>query len=381
VNVTTLDLVEQRIRAAARAGLAHEPQVVEVVRPERAEHGDFSTNLALQAAATLKRPPRDIAAALVAALGAQPDDELLVRAEVAGPGFVNVWLAPRHVEQAVDSIRAHGLVYGRTRTDDPRKINVEFVSANPTGPLTVGNARGAFVGDLLCRVLEAAGHNVTREYYFNDTGGQVERLGLSVAALKRGQAVPEDGYHGDYVEDLARDLPDDVWQQAQAGEPKAGWVIGGWASERIRAGIEASLAHLGVRFDVWTTEGSLHDRGFVGRGIDQLKQAGYMYEQDGALWFRSTDFGDDKDRVVIRSNGEPTYFASDIGYVAESSAAALTSSSTSGAPITTAPSPGSRTRPRRWASTGTRSTSCSSPGCASCATARKCRCPSAQASS
>ena len=316
MNGTTRDLVEQRLRSAAEAALGQELDGIEILRPERAEHGDFSTNLALKAASALKRPPRDIAAALVAALGAR-HDELIVRAEVAGPGFVNVWLAPAHVERSVDSIRGAGLDYGRTQTDSPSRINVEFVSANPTGPLTVGNARGAFVGDLLCRVLEAVGHEVTREYYFNDTGGQVERLGRSIAALKRGETVPEDGYHGDYVRDLADALPEDVWQQAEADESRAGWVIGAWASERVRAGIEASLAHLGVRFDVWTTEGSVNDNGWPKRALEKLRQAAFIYEQDGATWFRSTEFGDDKDRVVIRSNGEPTYFSSDIGYVVE----------------------------------------------------------------
>ncbi|HEY5489409.1 MAG TPA: arginine--tRNA ligase, partial [Candidatus Limnocylindrales bacterium] len=207
--------------------------------------------------------------------------------------------------------------YGRSQTAKAKKINVEFVSANPTGPLTVGNARGAFVGDLLCRVLEAVGHEVTREYYFNDSGGQVERLGLSVLALANNQAVPEDGYHGEYVAGMAKELPPEIRQQAEADATKAGWVVGAWASERIRTAIERSLENLGTHFDVWTTEGSIHDEGWVTRGIEQLKQTGYMYEQDGALWFRSTQFGDDKDRVVIRSNGGPTYFASDIGYVLE----------------------------------------------------------------
>ena len=311
------DEVEQRIRAGAKAALGYDPDVVEIVRPQQPEHGDFSTNLALKAAGTLKRPPRQIAEAVVNALNDGAAEDLIARAEAAGPGFVNVWLRPDHVERAVDALRAADLDHGKTTIAAPQRVNVEFVSANPTGPLTVGNARGAFVGDLLCRVLEAVGHAVTREYYFNDTGGQVERLGLSVRALKRNEPIPNDGYHGEYVPDLARDLPDDVWQQAEADEARAGWIIGAWASERIRAGIEASLAHLGVKFDVWTTEGSIHELGFARRGIDQLKQAGYLYEQDGALWFRSTAFGDDKDRVVIRSNGEPTYFASDIGYVME----------------------------------------------------------------
>ncbi len=311
---TTRDLVERRIRAVAQTALGIQPDLIEVMRPQTAEHGDFSTNLAMKLARDLKRPPRDIANDLATALAA---DDVIARAEVAGPGFVNVWLNPSHVEQSVDAIRAAGLDYGRSQTASPKSINVEFVSANPTGPLTVGNARGAFVGDLLCRVLDAVGHKTTREYYFNDFGSQVEKLGQSVWALHQGRAVPDDGYHGDYVAPLAQDLPQEVATQAASDEAKAGWVVGAWASERVRAGIERSLATLGVRFDVWTGEGSIHDKGWVQRGIDELKAAGYMYEQDGALWFRSTDFGDDKDRVVIRSNTEPTYFASDIGYVLE----------------------------------------------------------------
>ena len=313
---TTRDLVEQRIRAAAQVALGVQPDVVEVARPHDADHGDFATNLAMKLARELKRRPSDIAADLVKQL-TDTSDGLIARTEVAGPGFVNVWLNPRHVEQQVDAIRAAGLDYGRSQTQQPKKIDIEFVSANPTGPLTVGNARGAFVGDLLCRVLEAVGHEVTREYYFNDSGGQVERLGLSVWALANNQAVPDDGYHGEYVADMAKEVPPDVRQQAEADATKAGWIVGAWASERIRKGIEHSLENLGTHFDMWTTEGSIHDAGWVERGIEQLKQTGYMYEQDGALWFKSTQFGDDKDRVVIRSNGEPTYFASDIGYVIE----------------------------------------------------------------
>jgi arginyl-tRNA synthetase len=311
---TTRDLVEQQIRAAAKARLDYEPVTIEVAAPQQAEHGDYSTNLAMQAARDLKRPPRDIAAALVEGL---TSDGLIARAEVAGPGFVNVWLEPPYVENSVDTIRAAGLEYGRSQASRPKSINVEFVSANPTGPLTVGNARGAFVGDLLCRVLEAVGHKTTREYYFNDNGSQVERLGQSVLAVAAGREVPEDGYHGDYVTPIANELPADLRAQADAEPDKAGWIVGAWASERIRAGIERSLQNLGVRFDVWKGEGSLHTEGWVKRGVEQLTSAGYMHEHDGALWFKSTSFGDDKDRVVIRSNGDPTYFASDIGYVVE----------------------------------------------------------------
>jgi arginyl-tRNA synthetase len=316
---TIRDLVEQRLRAALRsvAPDVAEGATIEVARPQLAEHGDFSTNLALQLAGSLKQPPRQIAEALVAALGATSQDELLSRAETAGPGFVNVWLTPSRVELAVDEIRADPETYGTAQAAKPERINVEFVSANPTGPLTVGNARGAFVGDLLCRVLEAVGHQVTREYYFNDSGAQVEKLGLSLRAIREGDEVPEEGYHGDYVRDLAPNISPGVLSLAEETPARTGWIYGEWATEQIRAGIEASLERLGVHFDVWKSESSLHNEGWVGRGIEQLKAKGYMYEQDGALWFKSTEFGDDKDRVVIRTNGEPTYFASDIGYVVE----------------------------------------------------------------
>jgi arginyl-tRNA synthetase len=173
------------------------------------------------------------------------------------------------------------------------------------------------VGDLLCRVLEAGGQSVIREYYFNDSGAQVTHLGDSVVAVRRGEPVPEDGYKGAYVETLAAELPDDVWTAATAEGANPGEVVGAWASVRVREGIEASLARLGVRFDVWKSEASLHDEGWVERAVERLRDAGYVYEQDGAVWFRSTDFGDDKDRVIYRSDGRPTYFAADIGYVTE----------------------------------------------------------------
>ncbi len=320
---TTRDLVRDRVVAAFIAAVEDgrlppfppEPPVVfDVTRPASPEHGDFATNAALKMAGKMGKPPREIATVLAAAIGA---DDVIAKVDVAGPGFVNIFLAPAYVERAVDEIRAAGMDYGRSTLESPRKINVEFVSANPTGPLHVGNARGAFVGDLLCRVLEAAGVDVTREYYFNDSGSQVENLGKSVVALKNGQPVPDDGYHGDYVAPLAEQLPEDVWNRAQSEPDRAGWIVGEWATEQVRGGIERSLENLGVHFDHWKSEGSLHRDGYVARAIEKLKASDDIYEQDGALWFRSTKYGDDKDRVVIRSNGEPTYFASDIGYVSE----------------------------------------------------------------
>ena len=310
-------LVKERLRDALAEAVPDAPTNVEieVVRPQVAEHGDFSTNVALKLAGPLKKPPRQIAEAVVSTMRTASADGLVQRAEVAGPGFINLWLTPGQIERAVDQIRANPDTYGAVRVAQPQRLNVEFVSANPTGPLTVGNARGAFVGDLLCRVLEAVGHDVTREYYFNDAGTQVELLGASVKALKLGQPVPDDGYHGQYVADLANALPEDVWQPAQADESNANLILGEWASREIRNGIEASLERLGVHFDAWTSEQTLVDEGWVERGVEKLKQAGHVYEQDGALWFRSTSFGDDKDRVIFRSNGEPTYFAKDIGYL------------------------------------------------------------------
>ncbi|MFO1539680.1 MAG: arginine--tRNA ligase [Chloroflexota bacterium] len=289
---------------------------VEVEHPANPDHGDLATNLALKLAKPLRRPPMAIAEALAAALRAAPDG-LAEAVTVAAPGFLNLRIAPAALEAALDAARRADAAFGRVRAAVPQKVNVEFVSANPTGPLTVGNARGAFVGDLLCRVLEAGGHTVTREYYFNDSGRQVRVLGASVAAHRRGEALPEEAYRGAYVEDLAQALPDDVWAAASAPGADTDGIAGAWASERIRAGIQASLAHLGVDFDVWKSEASLHRDGWVARAVERLRAGGHIYEEDGATWFRSTTFGDDKDRVITRGNGEPTYFAADIGYVTE----------------------------------------------------------------
>ncbi|CAN5814927.1 arginine--tRNA ligase [soil metagenome] len=293
---------------------------VELTRPQNQEHGDLATNLAMKLARPLRRPPLQIAGALVDALragGSMGDAGPILSADMAAPGFVNLRLAPATLENSLDGVRRAGMLFGRVAAPHPQRINVEFVSANPTGPLTVGNARGAFVGDLLSRVLEAGGHHVTREYYFNDTNRQIVMLGASIAAHHTNQPIPQDGYHGEYVRDLSQELPEEIWSRAmEAGEDRD-VIIGSWAGQQVRSGIEASLEALGVRFDVWKTEGSLHTEGWVERAIDRLRDGGHVYEQDGALWFRSTTFGDDKDRVIFRSDGSPTYFAADIGYVTE----------------------------------------------------------------
>lgn len=294
------------------------PPLVEVERPTDPSHGDLASNLALKLARPLRRPPLAIAAAIARLV----EDPAVAAVEVAPPGFLNVRLAPAFVAAALDAALQAGPGYGRVASPEAaaHRINVEFVSANPTGPLHIGNARGAFVGDLLCRVLEAAGHTVTREYYFNDFGAQVRNLGASVRAVRAGQPIPEDGYRGAYVEALAEAVPADVWSRAAAEDPggaEADQVLGAWASEQVRAGIESSLARLGVRFDVWKSEGSLYAEGHVAAALERLAAAGTTYERDGALWFRSTAYGDDKDRVLRKSNGQHTYFGSDVGYLVD----------------------------------------------------------------
>ena len=317
------DAVARAWDAAVRAGTLPEIEsdlprpAVAIERPANPAFGDFATNLAMQLARPLRRSPLEIAEALAAALRDGPDAALIASAEVARPGFVNLRIADGAYESTVAGILAAPDRWGRIAPVTPRRVNVEFVSANPTGPLTIGNARGAFVGDLLCRVLEAGGQDVTREYYFNDVGAQVQQPRRVGRGLRRHEPLPEEAYHGAYVADLADELPDDVWAAAQAPDADAADVVGRWAAARVRANIEASLEHLGVHFDVWKSEGSLHAEGWVERAVERLRAGGHVYEQDGALWFRSTAFGDDKDRVIYRSDGRPTYFAADIGYVTE----------------------------------------------------------------
>ena len=321
------DAVERAWDAAIDAGslaslAPDERPTIEIERPAHAEHGDLATNLALKLARPYRRAPLEIAAVLAEALNragaAEPAATSPIRsAEAAAPGFVNVWLASGALEGTVDAALGEPAAWGLLATPVARTVNVEFVSANPTGPLHIGNARGAFVGDLLCRILAAGGQEVTREYYFNDSGGQIDNLGASVAALRRGESLPDDGYRGAYVHDLAGKVDDTLWASATAPGVDTAAFLGHWAAGRVRAGIEASLARLGVRFDVWKSEATLHAEGWVERAVERLRERGHVYEQDGATWFRSTAFGDDKDRVIYRSNGAPTYFAADIGYVTE----------------------------------------------------------------
>jgi len=290
---------------------------IEIERPANPDHGDLAANLAMRLARPMRRSPVQIAEALAESIRAVAGGDAIDTVEVAPPGFLNMRLSATWLESVLDEAKTAGDDFGRVTPAQPLHLNVEFVSANPTGPLTVGNARGAFVGDLLCRVLEGGGHRVTREYYFNDSGRQVRILGASVAARRLGQELPEEAYRGAYVDELATDLPLEVWEAADDDGADRDGIIGEWAGSQIRDGIEASLEHLGVHFDVWKSEASLHDEGWVSRAVEELRTGGHVFEAEDATWFRSTTFGDDKDRVIYRSTGEPTYFASDIGYVAE----------------------------------------------------------------
>jgi arginyl-tRNA synthetase len=301
---------------------AARPDVAVIIeRPADPSFGDFASNIALKLAKPYRRGPMDIAksiAAHVVTAAADPASPI-VSVEVAPPGFLNVRVADGHFAALAARILHEPTTWGHVAAEHPEHINVEFVSANPTGPLHIGNARGAFGGDLLCRVLSAAGHKVEREYYFNDFGSQVKNLGASVVAIRENTEIPEDGYRGDYVYDMARDVPPSVFEEAERTGEDPSWAVGRWASERVRAGIKASLEHLGCHFDVWRSESTLHNDGWVKQAVDRLKAAGDVYEEDGAVVFRSTKYGDDKDRVILRSTEDaaPTYFAADIGYLVE----------------------------------------------------------------
>jgi arginyl-tRNA synthetase len=328
--------LRSRIRRAIEAALAQaviggqltapseDPDLalaVDVERPADPNFGDFASNIALKLARPYRRAPMEIAKAIAAHVvtTATDPESPIARVDVAPPGFLNVRVSDLTLAATAAGILRDPATWGHVAAAHPEHVNVEFVSANPTGPLHVGNARGAFTGDLLCRVLAAAGHTVTREYYFNDFGSQVKNLGASVVAIRENCEIPEDGYHGDYVYDMARDVPESVFEAARKADEDASWAVGRWASEQVRAGIEASLDHFGCHFDVWRSESTLHNDGWVKQAVDRLKAAGDVYEEDGAVVFRSTKYGDDKDRVILRSTEDaaPTYFAADIGYLVE----------------------------------------------------------------
>jgi arginyl-tRNA synthetase len=276
-------------------------------RPKQAGHGDYATNAALVLAPVVGAPPRDVAQRLGDAL-AESLGPALDRVEVAGPGFLNLFLTDGWYAQAVDWVLAAGDAFGALSPERPERVNLEFVSANPTGPLTAASGRHAAYGDALGRILTLAGHSVEREYYFNDEGGQVRRLAASIQARARGEEPPEDGYQGDYVKELADEIEGSADMDLDALVPLGVALV----VARIRATLEAYR----VTFDQWFTERTLHEGApsAIDRALARLEEQGHLYRSDGALWLRTTTFGDDKDRVLVRSSGEPTYFAADVAY-------------------------------------------------------------------
>jgi arginyl-tRNA synthetase len=277
-------------------------------RPPKPELGDYSSNAAMLLAAPLGESPRDVAARLAAELSERLGEGTVERIEVAGPGFVNLFLADGWYRSAMASLAAAGERLGPAPTESPERVLVEFVSANPTGPLHIGGGRHAAYGDSLVRLLEAAGHEVDREFYVNDAGGQIERFAASIAARMRGEEPPEDGYRGAYVDELAARMAD---AGIESDELEA---IGRRGVELILETVRATLDRFGVRFDSWFSERDLYGRGEVEAALAQLDDQGHTYRSEEALWFRTTSFEDDKDRVLIRANGEPTYLAADVAY-------------------------------------------------------------------
>lgn len=295
-----------------------EAEALVVEQPKDASHGDMATNAAMVLARPLGRPPRELAEAIQPHLAAHSD--FFESVEVAGPGFINFRLAGSLLRDEVRAAVAAGPEYGRSNVGQGRPVQVEFVSANPTGPLHVGHGRGAAVGDVLASLLEAAGFAVHREYYINDVGTQMELLGRSTysrysQALGRDEPLPEDGYQGAYLADIARQLVERDGPVHLGEDPEAILpTFTAYAAESILRGIEADLRDFGVLYDRWFSEQGLFETGRVDRALQALEKAGYLYERDGARWFNSSALGDEKDRVVVRETGRPTYLAGDIAY-------------------------------------------------------------------
>ena len=288
------------------------PDAVTVERPRNPEHGDYATNLAMQVAKKAGVNPRELAGWLTEALA---KDDAIDVADVAGPGFINIRLAAAAQGDIVGKILAAGDNFGSSEIYVGQKINLEFVSANPTGPIHLGGTRWAAVGDSLGRILEAAGAEVTREYYFNDHGGQIDRFARSLLAAAKGEPTPEDGYGGDYIAEIAQAVVDKQPDALAGEDPQETFRALG--VEMMFQHIRESLHEFGTDFDVYFHENSLFESGAVDRAVQTLKDNGNLYEADGAWWLRSTNFGDDKDRVVIKSDGEAAYIAGDIAYVAD----------------------------------------------------------------
>ena len=277
-------------------------------RPPKPEFGDYSTNAAMLLAPALGEPPRGTAEKLAAELGRALEGSL-ERVEVAGPGFLNLFLTDAWYRRAAAALAAQGDRLGKPAPEKAtERINIEFVSANPTGPLTAAGGRHAAYGDSVARALEFVGHPVTREYYVNDRGGQIDRFAESIAARMKGEPVPEDGYEGDYVAGIARELQQEGLDASDLDSlARRGVAL-------MRAAIEETLHRYHVVYDTWSSERALHESGAIERALEEASRADLVYESEGATWLRTTRFGDDKDRVLIRSDGDATYFLSDVAY-------------------------------------------------------------------
>jgi len=287
------------------------PDEVRVERPRNREHGDWSTNISLQLAKGADMPPREVATHLATRLGAV---EGIKAVDVAGPGFLNITVEAASAGELARTIVQKGATYGHNDSEAGHVINLEFVSANPTGPIHLGGTRWAAVGDALARILEASGADVTREYYFNDNGAQIDRFARSLLAAAKGDPAPEDGYAGAYIDDIATAVMEREPGILDLPEPQAQERFRVLGVDLMFTEIKKSLHDFGVEFDVYFHENDLHESGAVERAVARLTELGVMYEKSGATWLRTTDYGDDKDRVVIKTNGEPAYISGDLAY-------------------------------------------------------------------
>jgi arginyl-tRNA synthetase len=312
------ELLRSSVVAAGLLPDGHPPEI-RLEKPRQKEHGDFATSLPLSLAKRAGMPAREVAELIVRNL---PPSDLVESAEVAGPGFINFRVTSAWLHSALRDAVEQGAVYGRAEPSG-RRAQVEFLSANPTGPLHIGHARNAALGDAVARLLEFTGWDVEREFYFNDAGGQMDRFGASVEArylslVGREAQVPEDGYHGDYVAELAEDILEQEGPSLADLPPDERLVrLRDEGVKRVLEWIRATLDRFGARFDVFRSESDLVDRGEVAEAVERLRSSGLAYDAEGAVWFRSTAFGDDKDRVLVRSDGRHTYFAADCAYVVD----------------------------------------------------------------
>ena len=290
---------------------------IEVERPQNTEHGDFAVSLPLRLARTARMAPMAIAERLVPLV---PADDLIDRVWAAPPGFINFAVSEQWLKQQVETVLEQGEAYGNVRRDSPQRVQVEFVSVNPTGPLHVGHARGAVLGSGLANILQAAGYDVSREYYINDAGSQMDTFYRSLyvryqQVLGRDTPMPENGYMGSYMQDLAKEIvTEDGERFLEMPEAEAVSQIGQTGLKKMLDMIRHDLDRIQVEFDVWFSEGSLRESGEYDETIDLLRHNGYLVEREGATWLTSTSLGEDKDNVLVRSTGEPTYFATDIAY-------------------------------------------------------------------